>query len=622
MDAVKLRTNLFRKAHLLRQVYPITQQCWGFQASTLRRGSLGNHFKGSAHCHEGSHAGSKREQTSQNESRRSEPSQILKFDDENSLVPTHMSKTTRATTTTTNSSQLYSRSGKRTVVRRKHDSRLQHMEYSTLQQVNTASISKSENTPYFNNTEKQQVKDSNTLGASSIPLYGMSPKEAKIQAKLARKMWEGFDPIVLRDSCICPKCVDPSTKQKNFATTDIPESISVKESKVLPNGTTEIQWENDIEGFSEPGEVHATILPEHYFAIHNGIATISADRHGNLEPRHWWRKRITNELQYVEYEQYMTTDEVLYLALRQLVKHGLLLVRGVPDSEEAVENIASRIGNLRDSLYGRTWDVRSIPEAKNVAYTSQFLGLHMDLLYMANPPGLQLLHCLKNTCEGGHSLFADTFNAAYRVTAGERSTLSSYRIPYHYRNAGEHYYYDHPVLELSNRHAKILDAVNFSPPFQAPLREIKEWSLSLRQKGGVPGFRHFFSAFSRFIQVLESNKNLFEYKLQAGECVIFNNRRVVHGRRQFDAGNGERWLKGAYVDTDVWRSRYNVLREKTERMELFVNRPQYPRLLVNPPNYSQDEDELESDTDDDDDDKRETGFKTEYRTENGFRVDD
>jgi gamma-butyrobetaine dioxygenase len=52
--------------------------------------------------------------------------------------------------------------------------------------------------------------------------------------------------------------------------------------------------------------------------------------------------------------------------------------------------------------------------------------------------------------------------------------------------------------------------------------------------------------------------------MQEGECVIFNNRRVLHGRKEFDTTHGERWLKGAYVDTDVFMSRFRVLNEKYE----------------------------------------------------------
>jgi gamma-butyrobetaine dioxygenase len=65
-----------------------------------------------------------------------------------------------------------------------------------------------------------------------------------------------------------------------------------------------------------------------------------------------------------------------------------------------------------------------------------------------------------------------------------------------------------------------------------------------------------------FSSLVESEDNLYEYRLQEGECVIFNNRRVLHGRRQFDTATGMRWLKGAYIDTDVFMSKWRVLSEK------------------------------------------------------------
>lgn len=75
-------------------------------------------------------------------------------------------------------------------------------------------------------------------------------------------------------------------------------------------------------------------------------------------------------------------------------------------------------------------------------------------------------------------------------------------------------------------------------------------------------FPDLLDAMREFSSLVESEENLYEYRLQEGECVIFNNRRVLHGRRQFDTTAGSRWLKGAYIDTDVFMSKYRVLSEK------------------------------------------------------------
>lgn len=158
------------------------------------------------------------------------------------------------------------------------------------------------------------------------------------------------------------------------------------------------------------------------------------------------------------------------------MSHGLLLVREVPHYENAVEDMALRIGNLRDTFYGRTWDVKSVPQAKNVAYTAQYLGLHMDLLYMSDPPGFQFLHCLQNTCEGGSSLFSDGFYAACQLSSESFFSLTRDKIAYHYRNAGEYYYFEHPLIQIRPTGFKLaskayikrnLQFINYSPPFQA-----------------------------------------------------------------------------------------------------------------------------------------------------------
>ena len=47
-----------------------------------------------------------------------------------------------------------------------------------------------------------------------------------------------------------------------------------------------------------------------------------------------------------------------------------------------------------------------------MAYTNAYLGLHEDMLYIQQPPRIQLLHCIENSCEGGESIFSDGNHAA------------------------------------------------------------------------------------------------------------------------------------------------------------------------------------------------------------------
>jgi gamma-butyrobetaine dioxygenase len=84
-------------------------------------------------------------------------------------------------------------------------------------------------------------------------------------------------------------------------------------------------------------------------------------------------------LNFIPYKSFMEGKSLDH-AVKELMKWGLIFIDGVPEDEESVAKIAEKIGPLKNTFYGKTWDVRDKPKAENVAYTSHHLGLHMDLL--------------------------------------------------------------------------------------------------------------------------------------------------------------------------------------------------------------------------------------------------
>ena len=67
-------------------------------------------------------------------------------------------------------------------------------------------------------------------------------------------------------------------------------------------------------------------------------------------------------------------------------------------------------------LIGAHFDVRSVPDACDLAYTALFLDPHTDNPYRSPVPGVQLLHCLVNETTGGLSTLVDGFAAAEAPT--------------------------------------------------------------------------------------------------------------------------------------------------------------------------------------------------------------
>ncbi len=70
--------------------------------------------------------------------------------------------------------------------------------------------------------------------------------------------------------------------------------------------------------------------------------------------------------------------------------------------------------------------------------------------------------------------------------------------------------------------------------------------------------RHY-RAYRTFIALTREPRFQFEYRLNPGDLLVFDNRRVLHARRAFDLQQGQRHLQGCYVDRDELLSRIRVL---------------------------------------------------------------
>ncbi|KAK7954666.1 TfdA family Taurine catabolism dioxygenase TauD [Apiospora saccharicola] len=313
----------------------------------------------------------------------------------------------------------------------------------------------------------------------------------------------------LRDGCGCSSCVDPHSGQKNFGSTDVPLDLPITSCRKTEDGALEIVWQNDF--LTRGRESHtSTYSPEQVDSF------FTPRKEAIFPPVVFWDKQtIKRDITFIEYDDWMNNDEALAAGVRKLQTHGIFFIRNAPHSEESVISMSSRIGNLKETLYGRTWDVRSKPEAEN------------------------------NSCDGGESLFSDASRAAFLMKLGPpelRNALSSHKVHYHYRKHGHFYENNHSVVDGSGH-------VRWSPPFQAPLRGLR------KNEEGLQEYRTWAAAAVQFQELLEREEYLFEYKMQPGDCVVFDNLRVVHGRRAFDTSAGSRWLKGTYNAHDVFMSR-------------------------------------------------------------------
>ncbi|CAF2042993.1 unnamed protein product [Rotaria magnacalcarata] len=370
-----------------------------------------------------------------------------------------------------------------------------------------------------------------------------------------------YDWIFLRDSCQCHQCIDSSSKQKLHRTTDIPLNISPHEAKiqVLDNNNLEIVWNQPLLNQTKNIGKHQSLYSSSWLRTYSTSENIARARYNDRPYVYWTRNNIQHVDLHVKCDDYLHSDQGLYTVLKLLHDYGIAFIDNVR-GEFTVERLVERIGEIRHTFYGKTWNVQNVKQAINVAYTSVELGLHMDLLYFEAPPGLQYLHSLANDVKGGASYYADAFRAAEILRQNDPEAfeiLCSYPVTFHYRNVGRHYHFTRSTIVLDRFSSNnCIDHINYAPPFQAPF----ECDTS------KPEFRKFIQAFHSFRDLLEDSSNQLEILLEKDQCVIFHNRRVLHARREFDASSGNRWLKGSYTDLDNFKDRLRIFREKFDKV--------------------------------------------------------
>ena len=114
--------------------------------------------------------------------------------------------------------------------------------------------------------------------------------------------------------------------------------------------------------------------------------------------------------------------------------------------------MAASFGFVRETNYGRLFDVRVEPRPGNLAFTSRRILPHTDNPYRDPVLTLQLLHCLRTADEGGETGLVDGFTAARELRTTDRQSfelMAGTPVPFCYQDDGTELRASQPLIELS-----------------------------------------------------------------------------------------------------------------------------------------------------------------------------
>jgi gamma-butyrobetaine dioxygenase len=242
-----------------------------------------------------------------------------------------------------------------------------------------------------------------------------------------------FPAVWLRDHCPCAECQDPGTGQKLKDITDIPNDPGVAAS--------EHAGESVVVTFAP--DQHRAVFSRSWLAEHALDGDGPADGDGRTEDDKelWLAADLDPETgrgtggnwPEVSWPRYLDQPADRARALEAVLRRGFVLLHDVPAEPGMVLEVAASFGFVRESNYGRLFDVRVEPEPGNLAFTSREIRTHTDNPYRDPAPTVQLLHCLRTSDHGGDTGLVDGFAAAaaLRATHAESfDTLARTPVPF------------------------------------------------------------------------------------------------------------------------------------------------------------------------------------------------
>ncbi|KAI4887055.1 hypothetical protein NFI96_010067 [Prochilodus magdalenae] len=290
----------------------------------------------------------------------------------------------------------------------------------------------------------------------------------------------------------------------------------------------------------------------------------------STKERDFWDSGL--QIPTLDFEEVLHDDKAALDWLVALRRLGIVYLKGAPVEQGQVARLSQRIGYLRLTFYGHTWQVQDKPMANNVAYTSGKLSLHTDYPALHHPPGVkinldsspgitllvvlqvQFLHCLQQAQQGGESEVVDGFHMAEllrREHPDAFNTLSSLRVDF--TDTGSDYC-DFSVQ--SKNHIIDVDSegrvvrINYNNATRDSVLDVP-----------LDQVQPFYSSLKTFVDLMNQPENVVTYRMEPGDLVTFDNWRLLHGRKSYNSLGSLRHLEGAYLDWDEVMSRLRILRK-------------------------------------------------------------
>lgn len=329
-----------------------------------------------------------------------------------------------------------------------------------------------------------------------------------------------FDETWLYENCYCPDCVHPSTHERIFHITER-SCPGVKNISARQNLIT-IEWSD-----------------QHISTFAAGwLRSYHHNQSDYDDPSTRYQSWDVSSLNLAEYHfNDLQKIHLLSSVIENLLKFGAIVITNAPNAPDSVTKVASYLGKVRATNFGESFEIQMKQNPISNADTEMEFLPHTDIAHHASPPGFQLLHFMVNSACGGESTLTDGYKVYTYLAKNEPECLEELKKPiflFRFQDQTCDHLYKGRIIELDD--FGNFSSIRFDPigiqPMLGPTSSVRKQRIAIKT----------------LMEILVKDEFRYRRKFESGDIVIFENTRLLHGRTAFKAGDGERKLKGCYVD--------------------------------------------------------------------------
>ncbi len=355
-----------------------------------------------------------------------------------------------------------------------------------------------------------------------------------------------FHPMWLRHHCECDVCGSSLDGIRGLRLHHIPEDIAPASAEA-GESSVDIVWDNDrrVSAYS------AGWLRDHCYS--------GQERASRRHKPVLWTSSLS-PVPVFDYTKLRADPEQRLSMLQAVQDFGFCKVEGVPPDRAHRTNFIELVGRQRQTHFG-TYDLAKKKAKDNVGDTTGPLDPHTDETYRLSSIGITVFQVLQPSTNGGDSTLIDGFEAARRLreTAPQdfdlltRLPIAAQRLDRGYNSDGQTRWFMArlPVIKL--------DFEGEIAGIRLNERQIAPLDIAAEHIG--PCYR----ALKKIFELAYDPELLLTFPLKAGEGLIFDNQRCLHGRTGFVPEDPPRRVLTSSVDLEDFHSSMRALELATGR---------------------------------------------------------